>query len=214
MSYPLHVFLDPGHGAMNPETGQPVTPGKRAPESFGVPLIEGVFNREVCSLLEALICKEEPSWNVEYVAHSWQDTLLQERVAYANTRTQELRKEGKKVPVYVSVHGNAAGQIGLGHGLEVYTSPGETLSDTLATYLVEEWGELFPGVRLRRDYSDSDPDKEAPFYVLVNTICPAILSENFFMDTRKNYLKMLDPETHDLLALSHFHALRRFADAL
>ena len=34
--------------------------------------------------------------------------------------------------------------------------------------------------------SDGDMDKESNFYVLKNTNCPAVLTENFFMDSKKD----------------------------
>jgi len=40
-----------------------------------------------------------------------------------------------------------------------------------------------PELRLRKDSSDGDLDKEAHFYVLKNTKMPAVLIECAFMDT-------------------------------
>ena len=39
------------------------------------------------------------------------------------------------------------------------------------------------GHRLRTDYTDGDPDMEADFYILRHTTAPAVLTENFFMDS-------------------------------
>ena len=36
------------------------------------------------------------------------------------------------------------------------------------------------------DFSDSDPDWEENFSLLSNTLCPAVLTENFFMDSRSD----------------------------
>ena len=40
----------------------------------------------------------------------------------------------------------------------------------------------FPGKRIRTDFSDGDSDWEENFYILRHTMCPAVLTENFFMD--------------------------------
>ena len=40
-----------------------------------------------------------------------------------------------------------------------------------------------PGHRLRADFSDGDPDIEAPYYILKHTLCTAVLTENGFMDS-------------------------------
>ena len=44
----------------------------------------------------------------------------------------------------------------------------------------------FPGKRIRTDYSDNDPDGEENFYLLRKTLCVAVLSENFFMDSHSD----------------------------
>ena len=44
----------------------------------------------------------------------------------------------------------------------------------------------FPGRRIRMDYSDKDPDWEENFYLLRKTLCPAVLSENYFMDNKSD----------------------------
>ena len=40
----------------------------------------------------------------------------------------------------------------------------------------------FPSKRIRTDFSDSDSDWEENFYILRHTLCPAVLTEYFFMD--------------------------------
>ena len=39
-----------------------------------------------------------------------------------------------------------------------------------------------PGHKIRKDYSDSDPDWESDFTILKNALCPSALSENLFND--------------------------------
>jgi N-acetylmuramoyl-L-alanine amidase len=94
----------------------------------------------------------------------------------------ELHKKYKNC-IYVSIHLNAAGSDGKWHngtGWEIYTSPGKTKSDRLATCLYESAKKNLPNVKFRTDFSDGDPDKEANLYVLKNTNCPAVLTENMF----------------------------------
>ena len=43
----------------------------------------------------------------------------------------------------------------------------------LATCLYQSAIKNFPGRRIRKDYSDSDPDWEENFYLLRKTLCPA-----------------------------------------
>ena len=51
-----------------------------------------------------------------------------------------------------------------------------------------------PGQRLRTNYTDGDPDLEADFYLLRRTLPPAVLVENFFMDSRRDCAFLLSPE--------------------
>ena len=93
----------------------------------------------------------------------------------------------------VSLHSNAGG----GNGFEVWTSIGQTKSDKYAELLAKQLINDFHDVRMRTDTSDGDTDKEATFYILKYTNCPAILPECLFYDTRSDYLKLSDPLFRD-----------------
>ena len=106
--------------------------------------------------------------------------------------------------IYVSIHVNAAASDGKWHngtGWEVYTSVGKTKSDELATCLYNAARYNAENKKMRTDYSDGDPDKEAHLYVLKHTNCPAVLTENFFQDNKKD----VDYLTSD----EGFHAIVR-----
>lgn len=107
--------------------------------------------------------------------------------------------------IYVSIHLNAAGADGKWHegtGWEIYTSPGKTKSDTLATYIYNAAKKNLENVKMRTDFSDGDADKEANLYVLKNTSCPAVLTENLFMDNKKDVEFLLsDKGFHSIVRL-------------
>ena len=84
-----------------------------------------------------------------------------------------------KATVLVSIHGNAAASTSA-RGWEVFTSPGDTKSDLLATMIGEEVKDATPGWVHRHDFTDSDLDKEARFQMLTATTVPAVLTENGF----------------------------------
>lgn len=67
-------------------------------------------------------------------------------------------------------------------GRSVYTCKGQTASDQLADCLCQAAIKNFPDRRIRTDYSDGDHDWEENFYILRHSLCPAVLTENFFMD--------------------------------
>ena len=115
----------------------------------------------------------------------------------------ELVKQYKNC-IYVSIHVTAAASDGKWHnrtGWEVYTSKGKTESDELATCLYNAAKYNAQDKKMRTDYSDGDPDKEAHLYVLKHTNCPAVLTENFFQDNQKD----VDYLTSD----EGFHAIVR-----
>ena len=78
---------------------------------------------------------------------------------------------------------NAAGNDGKWHnatGWEAYTSVGVTSSDRLAESLYKAAKKNLIGKKLRVEQTDGDQDKEYNFYILKHTLCPAVLTENFF----------------------------------
>ena len=59
------------------------------------------------------------------------------------------------------------------------------------------------GQRLRTDYTDSDPDLEADFYLLRRALPPAVLVENFFMDSRRDYAFLLSSKGRQAIINLH-----------
>lgn len=49
-------------------------------------------------------------------------------------------------------------------------------------------------MKIRKDMTDSDPDKESQFYILKHTNCPAVLTENLFQDNREDVKYLLSEE--------------------
>ncbi len=164
------ILLDNGHGSLI--NGKYQTPGKRSPIwNNGSQLFEGEFNRAITNG----IIQELTGLKISYVniAPEYRDVTLRTRVKRANAY-------GTYNVFYLSIHANAGG----GNGTEIYTSPGNTKSDRIATIFGEEYKKIFPNRKLRTDFSDGDLDKEQHFYVLTKTRMPAILTENFFMDNK------------------------------
>lgn len=186
-------ILDNGHGSD--------TLGKRTPEHLGIPIIEEwSFNRDIVDRI-AELCRAE---NIKHhlLVSEIEDVSLRDRCNRANL----LNFEKDNTCFILSIHANAGG----GTGWECFTSKGETESDHIASILSEEFkkefGDEFP---LRSDFSDGDPDKEEQFYILKHTTCPAVLTENFFMDNPKDVALMITPEGRDRIAKFHFEAIKR-----
>ena len=198
----LWIF-DNGHGGMVDGVYQ--TPGKRSPVwPDGTQLFEGEFNRAIVDRLMAK-CEANGISAVNLV-DTPKDISLTERVNAAN----RIAKSSDKPCIYVSIHADAFSDESA-NGWSVYTSPGTTKSDGIATILFEKAAREFTGEYMRSDkYSDGDVDKEAKFTVLMNTNMPAILSENFFMTNSSNCHKYLLPEEgRDRVAKIHFEMIQQ-----
>ena len=83
---------------------------------------------------------------------------------------------------FLSIHCNSASNRGAS-GFEVFTAPGQTDADELATFLFVDYARAFPSKLKRIDDKDGDPDKEANFLVLRRTKSPAVLFELDFISS-------------------------------
>ena len=67
----------------------------------------------------------------------------------------------------------------------MFTCSGQTESDRLAECLCQAAIKNFPGRRIRKIRSDPSAWEEQ-FYILRKSWCPAVLTENFFMDNHSD----------------------------
>lgn len=110
----------------------------------------------------------------------WEVSMTRSDDRYIDLSTRAAMANGLGVAGFVSIHCNSYSDP-RAHGFEVWTSPGTTDADLLATAIYEHVRERFPGRRLRRDLADGDDDKEAGFAVLRLTWMPAVLVELGFL---------------------------------
>lgn len=183
------IILDNGHGYN--------TSGKRSPVwNDGTQLFEWKFNRKLVREIKVRLDNLGIE-NIILVPEDC-DISLKERC----NRVNEIYKNRKDI-ILISIHGNA----GKGTGWEAWTSVGETKSDYYAKLLYNSAGEHLKGWKIRTDFSDGDPDKEDQFYILKHTKCPAVLTENLFMDNEKDCKFMLSSEGIETLAALHVDAI-------
>lgn len=184
-------LLDNGHGQNSR--------GKRSPVwADGSQLVEWEFNRDIVRRIAAKL--KADGIKFEILVPEETDVSLQERCRRANQYQQMYNN-----CVLFSIHGNAGG----GTGWECYTSKGTTKADEIATLLYQEAEKEFAGWKIRKDFADGDADKEANFYILRHTVCPAVLTENFFFDNEKDCKYMLDNEFRNRIAKIHYLAIKK-----
>jgi len=182
------ILLDNGHGVD--------TPGKRSPIwSDGSQLFEFEFNRDIVKRIAFKL--DNLGIRYEILVPEETDISLAERVR---------RSKSYLDAILISVHSNAGG----GTGFEIFTSPGQTKSDEIATLFLKECEKNFPEFKIRKDMSDGDPDKEAKFYILTQTNGPAILTENLFMDTERDCRFLLTEEGRTRIANYHINSISKF----
>lgn len=197
------ILLDNGHGGLkngvyttapNWDINNPKTWHKMWVHE-GVPIFEGVFNRQLTAKIVEL-SKGKP-YEVRLIVPEVEDISLEERVK----RVNRVKRTDK---IFLSIHGNAFNTSA--KGFEVFTSKGETKSDAMADILALEVEKTMKDMVMRWDLSDKDKDKEANLYVLKNTNCPAMLSENGFFDNPIEAKLMMDEKWQYRLAGAYIRA--------
>ena len=166
----MKIFIDNGHGLM--------TAGKRSPDGQ---FREPFYNREIAKRVVSNL--RDRGLDAELLVPEDDDISLAERVRRINAACFLL---GKQNVILISIHVNAAGNGSKwlnATGWSVYTCKGQTESDKLAECLCQAAIKNFPGRRIRTDISDGDMDWEDGFYILRKSLCVAVLTENFFMDS-------------------------------
>lgn len=199
----MKILIDNGHGSD--------TAGKCSPDKS---LREYRWAREIAARIVADL--KAKGYHAERIVPDDRDISLGERCRRVNAICNRL---GKQNVILVSIHCNAAGADGkwkTAGGWCAYTSPGQTKADALATSLYDAaalelagYIQQFPISKslgkydskqrpVRTDYSDGDPDYEARFYILVNTRCPAVLTESLFQDNKADvdFLNSEDGKKH------------------
>lgn len=177
----MKVLIDNGHGRE--------TPGKRSPDGR---LLEYAYTRSITRrIVSALTVR---GYDAELLVPEEEDISLQERCRRVNAWCRQL---GKDNVILISIHINAAGRGGRwmdARGWCAYTTRGDTRADRLATCLYNAASHHLPGMRLRTDYADGDPDLEKNFYILLHTAAPAVLPESLFMDNQADCDFLMTPE--------------------
>ena len=187
------ILIDNGHGVN--------TSGKCSPDGK---FREYKWNREMAHEVVAQL--RERGYCAELIVKEDIDISLAERVKRANNKCNQL---GVKNVILVSIHVNAAGngQWLNAKGWSCFTSKGLTKSDKIAEELYKVAEEQMPTHTMRKEYSDGDADWEAGFYILKNTKCPAVLTENFFMDNKEDLAYLMSAEGRKAIVATHVEGI-------
>ena len=166
----MKILIDNGHGIQ--------TKGKRSPDGK---FLEYAYTREIARQVVTEL--KNKGYDAELLVPEEDDIPLSERVRRTNAHCQVF---GKTNVILISIHVNAAGNGTKwmnATGWSCYTCKGQTESDRLADCLYKAAVQILKNQVIRTDYArDGDSDWEENFYILQHSLCPAVLTENFFMD--------------------------------
>ncbi len=193
------ILIDNGHGSD--------TKGKRSPDNR---ILEYKYAREIAAAVQKALSAK--GYDARLLVPETKDISLTERVRRANL---VCAKEGSTNVIVLSIHCNAAGNGSWmnARGWSAFTSKGQTRADVVANFLYTEAERQFVGHKIRKDMSDGDPDWEEGFYILRKTVCPAVLTENFFMDNQEDVEYLLSSEGRTAIVATHVNGIENFINS-
>ena len=195
----LVVILDAGHGSD--------TPGKCSPDKS---LYEWQFNREIVAMLCERLYGLEHVQTVILVPED-NDVPLKERVRRVNTIVHDAKIAGKEC-LLISVHINAAGHGTWNNasGWSVWVSNNASEKSKQFAQIAYEQAKLLDlcGNRVvpKENYWTSN------FYILKNTPCPAVLTENMFQDNKDDVAFLKSEEGKEKIVDLHVNAIKKYIE--
>lgn len=194
------IIIDNGHGAE--------TLGKCSPDGR---LKEYEWTR----LIAVKLAEELHGRGIEthLLVPETRDVPLRERVARVNAICRAT-KGGASECVLVSLHVNASGimpQWRMPNGWSAYVGlNASTRSKKLADMLAGNAGK--EGLRVRRQFPDKGYWQQS-FAIVRDTLCPAVLTENLFMDNESDCAFLLSEEGQRKIVALHADALEDYCRA-
>jgi N-acetylmuramoyl-L-alanine amidase len=194
----MKILIDNGHGVN--------TPGKRSPLwADGSQLFEWKYTREIARRVMDDVTKRGIDAGILVTEDT--DISLSERCQRAN---KIATANGINNCLLVSIHNNAAN--GKARGWEIHTYLGKSKSDDYATIFWNEAKILLPNDEpMRGDHTDGDPDWDSNFAILRDVKCPAVLTENLFMDNEADCRYLLSERGKQVITAIHVQAILKIA---
>lgn len=199
----MKILIDAGHGLD--------TNGKCSPDRS---LYEWRWTREIASRLFAEL--SNMGYDVSFVTPEMNDVSLKVRVARVN---KLCHLYGSKNVVLVSIHNNAAGADGKWHeakGWSVFVSENKEGkvskgSALLSKLLADEASKN--GRKVRRPKPDQHYWVKS-LAMTRDTYCPAVLTENYFMDNKEDLDFLLSDEGKNECVRIHVDALKKYIESV
>ena len=193
------VILDNGHGKD--------TPGKCAPDKS---LYEWQWTREIVAMLCERLYGIENVQTVILVPEEI-DVPLKERVRRVNTIYHDAKIAGKDV-LLISIHINAAG-----HGTWKNANGWSVWVSNNASEKSKQFAQIAYNEALSFGLQGNRvvPEEQywcSNFYILKNTPCPAVLTENMFMDNPDDVEFLKSDEGKNTIVQLHLNAVKKYIE--
>lgn len=202
-----NIILDCGHGGLNEDGVYTTAPNKMFRFTDGEVAYEGHINRQIGRKLYEFLRWDE-NVKVHYTIHpdNPKDLSLKDRVKFINNFDRQST-------LLVSIHCNAFN--GKVRGFEIYTTTELTISDQVAEFIFNSVKTLYDKIALktRPDLTDNDSDKEADFYVLINSKCPSVLVECLYFDNKEDYEMLKNQKFQTQLAYHIYLGIRNYINS-
>ena len=189
------ILIDNGHGDN--------TPGKQSPDGR---LREYAYTREIAKrVVKCLQCK---GYDAQRIVEEETDIHLSVRCKRVNDICKQV---GAKNVLLVSIHNNAAGADGQWHdarGFSAYVGlNASSKSKMLAQYL---WNEaIAQGLKGNRSVPAA-PYIAQNLAICRDTMCPAVLTENLFQDSKEDVELLLSEDGKEKVTATHVNAIVEF----
>lgn len=189
------VLLDNGHGHD--------TKGKMSPDGT---LREWEWSREVVKAIDNALSAK--GIEVKVITPETYDVPLSTRCQRVNNY---CKKYGTANVLLVSVHINAAGADGKWHdasGFSVWVAKNASAKSKDCAKMFQLKAESL-GLKGNRSVP-ANKYWEANFYILKNTACPAVLTENLFMDNKTECEFLKTAKAKELFADMHVNVIMEY----
>ena len=191
----MKILIDNGHGVN--------TPGKQSPDGR---LREYAYTREIAKkIVKCLQCK---GYDAQRIVEEETDVPLSVRCKRVNEICKQV---GTKKVLLVSIHINAAGADGKWHDARGFSAHvglnASSKSKMLAQYL---WNEaIAQGLKGNRSVPAA-PYIAQNLAICRDTMCPAVLTENLFQDSKEDVELLLSEDGKEKVTATHVNAIVEF----
>lgn len=186
------VLIDNGHGS--------TTLGKRSPDES---VAEYKYCRDIANILVTELRKI--GVDARLLTPELEDTPLRDRVARANEICDRF---GANNVLLVSIHLNASADNGEWQqpkGWGVYISNNASAKSKQFAESIAKWAEVY-GMKVRKP----KPNQwywEQNLAICRDSKCPAVLTENLFMDNKDDVQLLLTEKGKQLIVQTHYDAI-------